>query len=142
MENEENSVETVKEPITYEEKLEQLLKVYGEDYSKIPPLDMILSGTAETGPEDLTVSQLYAINNALLYRLKEVAESGDHMGARMLTEEKVGHFVEWLKPQSVEFQILALRMMLVIYNHKHIVNAVNNQTDWLESLRPFIEVKD
>lgn len=128
-------------PKDFQEHLDELYSVFGPNLDEVPPPDLILSAASHMPPTEFSFDQLYAVNMACMYRIKEIAESGDHMGARILTEEAVRHFVEWLKPQSLEFQVLCLRSMLCIFKHKHIDEAIFKQTEFFKSVEPIIKTQ-
>lgn len=112
-------------PKDFETHLGELYEFFGPKFEGIDPPSVILSGMSRQNPAELSFDQLYALNSACMYEINQLAKS-DQVGKSILVREKVDHFMTWLRPQSPEFQLLCLRTMIVIYQSKEVVKALED----------------
>jgi hypothetical protein len=98
-----------RKPKDFNSHLAGLYEFYGPKLNEsIDPPEVILSGMARTDPCELTFDQLILLNLACMHELAELAESKEKID-RLTFNDKVGAFVDWLRRQDFEMQVMTLR---------------------------------
>jgi hypothetical protein len=103
------AIEMPQEKPDFETHLANLYKFFGPKLDdSIDPPEVIVSGMARTTPDELTFDQLNLLNLHCIAYLTLLSKSKDKLD-QLTFKDKVANFVDWLRGQSFEMQVLSLR---------------------------------